>query len=139
MKYSEILEELNVIRKKNGYSYPSLFWTDIDLATCVACSMGESFSGNPENEEEFEIICSFVSYVWDKIDKGYTQLLADIVIDLYQDQGWGYRDEYNVEDYGDYFGEQLELSRTLTLEQMKEADYRVAEMVVNIFYERYYD
>ena len=129
MKYSEILDKLQEI-KGVGYA-------QIEIANCVSCSLGLRYSIT--NEEEFDIICEFTYYVWDKIDKGYTQLLTDIIVDLYKNEGFGYRDEEEFKTYRGYDEEPIELSRTLTLEQMKGQDSRVAQMVMDIFYERYYD
>lgn len=101
---------------------------DIDVITCVKSSLSEEVT-----DEEFNDLCSFTKCIWNEVEKGYTQLIADIVVDLYQDCGYDYRDE---DGYVDVEGK--EIPKILTIEQITEQDEDVKQMVKGIFYEEYY-
>ena len=107
---------------------------DCDIALSVKSALGKEIT-----DEEFNLLCGFVYSVWDDVEKGYTQLIADIVVDLYYDEGYGYRDEERIEKISMYGEDEIELSRTLSKEQLEECDCRVRRMVEDIFYEKYYD
>lgn len=106
---------------------------EVDIVNCVDSSISKTVS-----EEEFEALCTFTKYIWDKAEKGYTQLIADIVVDLYQDCDYGYRNEEKEITKG-YDDDKITFKQILTLEDLKECDYRKREMVLDIFYNKYYD
>lgn len=124
MEYSKI-RDLLIENKINDI--------DCDIALSVKCALGKKIT-----DEEFNLLCNFVYCVWDDVDKGYTQLIADIVVDLYCDEDYGYRNELSTY-YQGYNEDRIELNRTLSKKQLKERDYRVRKMVEDIFYEKYYD
>ncbi len=111
MKYNEI---------RNAFKEMRVQAIDVDIALSVDCALGH-FTTN----EEFNLLCNMVYHIWDTVDKGYTQLIADIVVDLYCDEDYGYRDE--------------EKGRVLTKQQLEEDDYDTRNMIIEIFYDRYYD
>lgn len=92
---------------------------DCEIVVCVRAAAPSEIS-----DEEFDLLCDFVYYVWNDVEKGYTQLIADIVVDLYCDEDYGYRNE--------------ERGRTLSKEQLKECDYDTRIMVQDIFFDAYY-
>ena len=108
MKFSEIkklLEDNNI----KGI--------DCEIAICVRAAVSSKIS-----DEEFDLLCDFVYYVWDDAEKGYTQLIADIVVDLYCNEGYGFRSK----------------KFTLSKKKLKECDYDTRRMVLDIFYDAYY-
>ena len=91
---------------------------DIEIVSCV------NSSSYNLNDEEYYLVCRYVYNVWTYLDKTYIQLLSDIVCDLYQDNlDYGYRDE--------------EDDKYLTLDDLKECEK--INMVINMFYDKYYD
>lgn len=121
MKYNDI----RVLLKTKGISA-----IDADIAMSVDMALdGEK----PLNEEDFNALCKFVHYVWDNVEKGYTQLIADIVVDLFVDCSFGYRDEEATTTVIE-----AEVPHYLTLEDIKKLDWEKRQMVINIFYDAYY-
>lgn len=110
MKFSEIKKILEDNNIKD---------IDCEIAVCVRAAASSEIS-----DEEFDLLCGFVYYVWNDVEKGYTQLIADIVVDLYCNEDYGYRNEKR--------------DRTLSKEQLKECDYDTRIMVENIFFDTYY-
>lgn len=108
MKYSKIEKFF----KANG-----IWMLDADIVSCVSAASYHL------DDEEFDLICSYVKRCWNKTNKSYTQLLADIVCDLYENCEYGYRDANN--------------NIFLTKEDLK--DKTKIEMVIDIFNEKYYD
>lgn len=92
---------------------------ECEIAVCVRAAASPKIS-----DEEFDLICNFVYYVWDDVEKGYTQLIADIVVDLYCNEDYGYRNKKK--------------GRTLSKKQLKECDYDTRRMVQDIFFDAYY-
>ena len=88
---------------------------EADIVSCVSASLNRKVQN-----KTFERLCSFVKWVWNKVDKGYTQLIADIVVDCYQNCGYGYRDKLK-----------------LTLKDLD--DYEKRDEVINLFYDRYWE
>ena len=88
---------------------------DLDIISCVNAASYKL------SDREYNLVCSYVYKIWYNIEKTYTQLIADIVCDLYQDLGYNYRDEENF----------------LTLEDLEEGNKQ--EMVIKKFYDKYYD
>lgn len=108
MKYSEIIDVLKTNSIKD---------IDAEIAICVNAALSKKVSANT-----FNLLCGFVYYVWSDVEKGYTQLIADIVVDLYQNCYYGYRTSHNK----------------LLRKDLKECDYRKRDMVAVIFYDKYY-
>ena len=69
--YLEIREILKKNKLENSVS--------IDIVLAVESAIG--CSGHTVTEEEYETICAFTRCIWNEVDKTYTQLLADIVVD----------------------------------------------------------
>ena len=108
MEYSKIIEVLKTTKIKD---------IDAEIAICVNAALSKNVSSNT-----FNLLCDFTYTVWSDVEKGYTQLIADIVVDLYQNCGYGYRTSHNK----------------LLRKDLKERDYRKRNMVAVIFYDRYY-
>ena len=125
MNYSDILKKF----KENNIND-----IDAEIVSCVNASLSK-----PVNDEEFNLLCSFTKSVWDKAEKGYTQLIADIVVDLYQDCEYGYRDENSTTDVWAYSEEPhfVPVTRILTLDDLKEQNHLKRDMVIDIFCNRY--
>lgn len=90
---------------------------ELEIVSCVNSSSWQL------SDEDFELICEYVKSVWHDVDKTYIQLISDIVCDLYQDLEYGFRDE--------------EDERFLTKEDLKYGAKK--DMVIDLFYDRYYD
>lgn len=93
MKYNEIAKVL----EREG-----LDLIDTEITLCVQASVNAVV--DEFTDDEFDAICRFVRHVWDEVDIGYTQRIADIVIDLITDTDWGYRKDYiltmdDIENY----------------------------------------
>lgn len=109
MNYSEIRK----LAKSNN-----IYDIDLEIVSCVNSSSWKL------SDEEYELICKYVWNVWDNVDKTYIQLISDIVCDLYQDNlGYGYRDE--------------EDEKYLTKEDL--INREKLDMVIDLFYDKYYD
>ena len=48
----------------------------LDIVSSVMCALPEEVS-----DEDFTKICQYVRFVWDDVERTYTQLVADTVID----------------------------------------------------------
>ena len=48
----------------------------LDVVSCVMASLPEEVS-----DKDFDLICKYVRFVWDNVEKTYTQLIADVVVD----------------------------------------------------------
>ena len=90
------------------------------ITSCVKLSADDSTS-----DEEFELLCSFTCSCFDRIDSGYIQLIADIVCDLYQDLGYGYRDKSN--------------DMYITKKQLETRNTNAIDKVVDIFFDNVND
>lgn len=109
---------MNYIEIRNLLKKHSIELVDLDIVSCV---MASSYN---LSDEEFNLICDYVYRVWDNVDKTYTQLISDVVCDLYQDNlGYGYRNE--------------EDERFLTRQDLK--TFEKLDVVIDLFYDRYYD
>lgn len=106
MKYNEI---------KTILTQHNITDIDVDIVSCVNASLYKRVSNKTYNK-----LCSFVKWVWDKVDKGYTQLIADIVVDCYQNCGYGYREK-------------------LKLNSKDLESYEKRDKVIDIFYDRYWE
>lgn len=108
---------------------------DVDAVICVRSAL----YGTDYTIEEFELLCSAVIDVAEHIELCCTQEIADVVCDLYKDLGFGFRDEEYEGTYGDTwnygYDNRILLTRTLTMEQLKDLDYRVRDMILDIVYE----
>lgn len=112
--------------------------TDIDAVICVRSAL----SGCDYTTEEFELLCSAVIDVAEHMELCCTQEIADVVCDLYKDLGYGFRNEKYEGIYGDTYDfdddscydNRIKLTRTLTIEQLKDLDYRVRDMILDIVY-----
>lgn len=91
-----------------------------EIDTDIVVSVKSALYDDKISDELFNEICSYTRAVWDKVDKGYTQLVADIVCDCLQDCGYGYRSK-------------LKLTKR-DLQQFNKID-----KVVDIFYDKYWE
>lgn len=96
------------ILKKNNIDP---FAADIVIAVNWAVS-------KPLSDEEYNFLCGFVSACMHDYSIESTQLLVDIVVDLYCGEGYGYRDE----------------GCTLTKEDLQKCDWEKREEIINIYY-----
>ena len=78
MCYSNILKQL---KEKE------LLSVHVDIVLAVNSSLCDDVS-----DEEFDLLCKTVYSCWSK-GCDYIQLISDVVVDLYQDIGCGYRNE----------------------------------------------
>ena len=92
MEYKEIL---NVLEQNK------LLNVNVEIVVDVYYALGCNALNMPD--DEFNALCRFTQKVYNECDKGYTQLIADIVVDLYIDQEYGYRDKDKDFEYVDYF------------------------------------
>ena len=98
MKYHEI---------KKVLMDNKLYLIDTDIV--IAVYFAEPY---PLTDEEFDLICKYVSSCMDDVNVGYTQLMADIVVDMYCDCEYGYRteDEYlTIEDLQNPYNEKRDM------------------------------
>ena len=79
MSYSNILKQL---KEKE------LLGIQVDIVLAVNSSLCDEVS-----DEEFDLLCKTVYSCWSKGCCDYIQLISDVVVDLYQDIGCGYRNE----------------------------------------------
>ena len=84
MNYSDILKEL----KERG-----LYNISVDMVIAVANSLEFDSLEYDVSDEEFDLLCKTVYSCWSKGCCDYIQLISDVVVDLYQDIGCGYRNE----------------------------------------------
>ncbi len=90
---------------------------DADNIDCQVLLAIDTALSEPVSDKVFDLLCAFTSIIYSDFNNGYIQLLADIVVDLYQDCGYGYRTpEYK-----------------LTLKDLRECSSSVIDMVVKIF------
>lgn len=111
MKYAEV---------KNLFKEKGINDLTADIVSCVSAASWNL------SDEDFDLVCSYTNRVLDNVDKGYTQLIADIVCDLYQDLDYGYRKDEDEDE-----------ETFLTREDLK--DHNKIDMVVDMFYDKYYD
>lgn len=104
MDYTKIRDLLNERRIKD---------IDVEIVSCVNSSV-EGIT-----DEEYELICSYTYGCWSMMNNTYIQLLTDIICDLYQDLGYGYRDE----------------DKFLSFVDLKNGDKK--ELVLDLFYINY--
>ena len=106
----------------------------LDVMTSVKMSLDE-----PVSDKVFNQLCEVTEEVYDKVDKGYTQLIADVVVDLYQDCGYGYRNKKSktIKDY--FTGKEYKVSQLLTKKDLEDLSWQKREMIIEIFYDKYYD
>ena len=107
MKYNEIAK---VLKREN------LDTLDTEITLCVQASVNAVM--DEFTDDEFDAICRFVRDVWDDVGIGYTQRIADIVIDLLTGADWGYRGGY-----------------LLTMDEIKERDIKNIALVMELFYQ----
>lgn len=79
MSYSNILKQL---KEKE------LLGVNVDIVLAVNSSLCDDVT-----DEEFDLLCKTVYSCWSKGCCDYIQLISDVVVDLYQDIGCGYRNE----------------------------------------------
>ena len=96
MNYNEIK---NLIFERNKIS-----WLDAEICSCVSASL------NPVKvrDNSYNLLCSFTKTIWNHLDYPNTQILADIVVDLFNGCIGSYKD-------------------------LEEQDYRVRDMVMDIY------
>jgi hypothetical protein len=94
---------------------------DVDNIACQVLLAIDSALSKPVSDKVFDMLCAFTSIVYSKLDCKYIQLLADIVVDLYQGCGYGYRP----------------LDYKLTLKDLSECNQSVINAVMKIFYSNY--
>lgn len=86
----------------------------VDAEVAIAVNMAQPCQ---ITDEEFDLLCKYVSSCLKDVVIGYTQLMADIVVDMYCDCDYGYR---NDDDF-------------LTIEDLKNPYGAKREIVVNKF------
>ena len=104
-----------------------------EIVSCVSCSC----AGEKVSDDTFNTICEFTEYCYNHIDKTYIQLLTDIICDLLLNFDWGYRNL--KKSYYDGYNNGIEHKRYLTKKEMKEESRLARDMVIEIFYDKYYD
>lgn len=50
----------------------------VDIVSAVQCSLPQKVE-----DDLFVALCEYVRYIWDNVERAYTQLIADVVIDCY--------------------------------------------------------
>lgn len=107
---------MNYVEIRNLFDERKIDDIDADIVCCVRAA---SFN---LSDEEFTLVCAYTRTCWDEVDRSYTQLIADIVCDLYQDNlEYGYRSE----------------DRDLILTREDIENKEKIDMVLDLFYERY--
>lgn len=94
---------------------------DVDNMDCQVLLAIDSALSKPVSDKVFDLLCGFTSLIYNELDKGYAQLLADIVVDLYQDCGYGYR----TSNY------------KLTLKDLRECNSSALAIVLKLFNNNY--
>lgn len=79
MSYSNILKQL---KEKD------LLGVNVDIVLAVNSSLCDDVS-----DEEFDLLCKTVYSCWSRGCCDHIQLIANLVVDLYQNIGCGYRNE----------------------------------------------
>lgn len=90
---------------------------DADNTDCKILLAIDSALSKPVSDKVFDLLCAFTSIVYSKLDCKYIQLLADIVVDLYQGCGYGYRP----------------LDYKLTLKDLSECSQSTINTIMKIF------
>ena len=114
MNYSDILKEL----KERG-----LYNISVDMVIAVANSLEFDSLEYNVSDEEFDLLCKTVYYCWCRGECGYTQLISDVVVDLYRDIKMGYRNK--------------EKGLILTKKYLEELTPETADMILNVVYKKY--
>lgn len=91
----------------------------MEIALCVSASIS-GVEGEVPNEM-FSAICGYVRAVWDKVERTYTQLIADIVVDCV----------YHCFDYYQCKHTTLNFYQLLNLDLLDE--------IISIYYDKYND
>lgn len=68
--------EIKKLIKDNGLELS----ISLDIASCVCAAT----SDNEINDDEFVMLCNYVRNIWDDVEKAYTQLIADVVVDCFR-------------------------------------------------------
>ncbi len=90
----------------------------LDIVSAVSCTVPENVT-----DEEFEILCRYVRHIWDRCERTYTQLIADVVIDcVYHCYNYYQCDSIN-----------------LTFDDMKNYYTPVSDDVIEAYLSKYYD
>lgn len=90
---------------------------EVDRQDCHVLLAIDSALSKPVSDKVFDLLCAFTCIIYSDLDNANVQLLADIVVDLYQDCGYGYR----TSDYN------------LTLNDLRNCSSVSKEMVLKIF------
>ena len=114
MNYSDILKEL----KERG-----LYNISVDMVIAVANSLEFDSLEDDVSDEEFDLLCKTVYYCWCRGECGYTQLIADVVVDLYRDNKMGYRNK--------------EKGLILKKKDLEELTPETADMILSVVYKKY--
>ena len=89
---------------------------EVDRQDCQVLLAIDTALSKPVSDKIFDLLCAFTCIIYDELDNEHLQLLADIVVDLYQDCGYGYRNpEYK-----------------LTLKDLKDCNSAVKNMIVKL-------
>lgn len=126
--------EIKDLLEENGLNK-----NEVDAVICVRSAL----YGCEYTTEEFELLCSAVIDVSQHMELCCTQEIADVVCDLYKGLGYGFRDEEYEGIYGDTYDfaddscydNRIKLTRTLSMDQLKDLDYRVRDMILDIVWE----
>lgn len=103
MKYSRVRDLL-----KNN---------DIDTQDCQVLLAIDSALSKPVSDNVFDLLCGFTCIIYSKLGNDHIQLLADIIVDLYQDCGYGYRT----------------LDDKITIKDLKECSSSAMKIVIKLF------
>ena len=116
MNYNEIK---NLIFERNNIS-----WLDAEICSCVSASLHPV----KVRDNSYNLLCSFTKTIWNHLDYPNTQILADIVVDLFNGCIGSYRrgKSFKADDGS-------KIKRRLTLKDLEEQDYRVRDMVMDIY------
>ncbi len=114
MTYIEIRDLL----QKNGIKAS----ISLDIVSCVQASLWSV--DKPITDEDFTAICNYVRAVWDNVDKTYTQLIADVVVDCI----------YHCFDY--YECKKIKINMKKINEQLNDETF---DKVVQAYLNKYYD
>jgi len=109
--------EIRDLLKENGLGCS----ISLDVVSCIMASVDAS--GHEVTDKEFETLCNYTRYIWDKTGNScFTQMIADVVVDCI----WHCFDYYQCRNIN------------LTFEDMEQCGL-VYEEVIDAFLNRYYD
>lgn len=90
---------------------------EVDRQDCQVLLAIDSALSEPVSDKTFDLLCAFTCIIYSDLDNSNVQLLADIIVDLYQDCGYGYRTS----------------DCKLTFKNLRECSSSSKEMILKIF------